>query len=217
MLTWDTLIFALPIAVAIVLGTGALSGLGEADIELDLDLDVDADADVDGEGEAEGHSWIEVLAWLGVGRAPIMVLLTVGLLAFGITGLLARLFVGPFVALGLALVVSPFATSATGRVLGRYMPTSETYALERNALVGCAGTARLAVTRSFGVAQVIDESGTLHEVRCRIDDTAAEGTTITKGGALVVVDYEDSSATYTVAALNHDALARPARALQEEV
>lgn len=215
MLTWDTLIFALPIAVAIVLGTGALSGLTDVELDLDLDLDVDADADVD--GDADGHAWIEVLAWLGVGRAPLMVLVTVGLLAFGITGLLARLFVGPLLALVVALFASPFATSAAGRVLGRYMPTSESYALGRNALVGCAGTARLAVTRTFGVAQVIDESGTLHEVRCRIDDTAEEGSTITKGAALVVVDYEDSTATYTVAALNHDALARPARALQEEV
>ena len=215
MLTWDTLIFALPIVVAIVLGTGALSGLGEVDVELELDIDVDAD--VEGDGDGESDAWLGVLAWLGVGRAPLMVLLTVGMLAFGTTGLLFRMLVGPLAALAIAFLVAPLATSVCGRVLARYMPTSQTYALGRDALVGCAGTARLPVTRAFGVAQIIDESGTLHEVRCRVDDSANDGATIAKGTPLVVVDYEDSSATYTVAVLNHDVTARPVVTLQEEV
>ena len=225
MLTWDTLIFILPIVVAIVLGTGALSGLGgdfDADLEgpqfdgpdVDVDIDadvgaIDVDVDVDADAEGESSSWAHVLAWLGIGRAPLMVLLTVGLLAFGITGLLLRPVVGALVALAIAVVASLLATSGSGRVLARYMPTSETYARRRDALVGCMGTARLAVTRTFGVAQIRDESGTLHEVRCRID-AVDDGVTIAKGSPLVIVDYEDSSATYTVAALNHDVTARPA-------
>ncbi len=204
MLTWDTLIFVLPIVMAMVLGTGALTGGFGDDVDIDLDLDVDGDADVD--GEAEPSAWLNALAWLGVGRAPIMILLTVALLTFGVVGLVLKPLLGPILALVMSLVLTPVATSSAGRTLARYMPTSESYVVGRHALVGCSGTARLPVTRTFGVAQVIDESGTFHEVRCRIDDTIGDGS-ISKGDALVIVDYEESTATYTVAALN-DAIAQ---------
>ncbi|MDX1532375.1 MAG: DUF1449 family protein, partial [Rhodothermales bacterium] len=90
-------------------------GLGGDDLELELELDADADAESDGD-----HAWMEMLAWLGVGRAPLMVLLTVGLLAFGITGLLLRPLVGPIVALLVALVAAPLAYLAMDRWLDAF-------------------------------------------------------------------------------------------------
>ena len=203
LLTWDTLLFVLPIALAIVLGAGALTGLvGEVELDLDtvdVDVDIDVDADADGDGDGEAHSVLAVLAWLGLGRAPLTVLLTIGLLTFGGTGLALRGSIGPILALAVALVLSPLATSVLGRTIGRYMPTSETYVQTRGALVGCSGFARLPVTGEFGVAQVTDDGGTLRQIRCRIEESDES---IDKGGPLVVVDYDETSRTYTVAPIS---------------
>ena len=95
-IAWHTLVFGLPIALAMVLGVGALGGLGEAELEVDVDVDVDADVDADAESETDGEPGFSILQLLGVGRAPFGVLLSVALLGFGATGLALSAVTSPF-------------------------------------------------------------------------------------------------------------------------
>ncbi|MEM9072643.1 MAG: hypothetical protein AAGE52_29315 [Myxococcota bacterium] len=202
---WDILIFLLPIALAIVLGAGAVSGLfGDADVDIDVDVDVDVDADVDGDadGDTDGASWVTgVLSLLGVGRAPLTVLLSTGLLAFGGLGLILQPLIGTLLATLASLVSAPLAMGTVGRVLGRYAPSSETYATTAVHLIGCTGVARLPVSDGFGVAQVTDDHGSLHQIQCRVESGLSDSDDIAKGETLVVVDYDADAGRYTVARL----------------
>jgi len=167
-----TLLFALPIVLAILLGAGALSGLG--DVGDGPDLEVDHDGDV-------AHPVLELL---GIGKAPLMVLLSAGLLGFGAIGLGVSALTSSWIALAVALVAAPVSMGLLGRLLGRTLPTSESYAVDHDALIGRIGVARLRVETDFGVAQVRDQHGSLHEIRCRAEEPVAAGET------LVVVGFD---------------------------
>ncbi|MBO6936383.1 MAG: DUF1449 family protein [Deltaproteobacteria bacterium] len=169
-----TLLFVLPIVLAIVLGAGASSGLGDLGDGPDLEVDHDVDGDA--------HH--PVLELLGVGKAPLMVLLSAGLLGFGATGLGVGAISSGWIALVVASVAAPIAMGLLGRFLGRTLPTSESYAVDQDALIGRLGVARLRVEADFGVAQVRDAHGSLHEIRCRAEAPVEAGET------LVVVGFD---------------------------
>ena len=184
------MLFGLCIALAVVLGAGALAGLFDG---LDADLDVDAEVDV--EGDAAGSGATPWATWFGVGRAPLGVLLSAALLVFGGTGLALSSLISPWVALVGATTLSGATTSLIGRSIARWAPTAETYVVDRSALIGCAGSARIRVDDAFGVAHVRDRSGSLHEVSCRSSDP------LPAGSAVVVVAYDDEAKRFEVVPL----------------
>jgi hypothetical protein len=193
----------LPLALGALLAIGNALGLGDLDFDADVDLDADADLDADGDGDAEGDAG--VLAVLGVGRVPLMVVLTTLFTSFGVVGLsLNRLLtcllpqtLASLAALALSAFISVRLTGRVARLIARLLPSVESYASQPEALIGCSGHASLPIDTKFGRASVLDDGGTRHELRCRT--TSAP---ITGGTELVVTDYDASSRLYTVEPLN---------------
>lgn len=197
-LEWQNLVFVLALLLAGVLVLGAALGLVGAGAEAELDVDADADADVDGDHDLPAAA----LALLGVGRAPLSLLLITLLVAFGATGICLNLLLEPWLGSPLARGVlavlgagsaSMLAGGAMSRLFARFVPGLESYATEAHDVIGVTGVAEMRITGRFGVARVSDRTGTPLQLRCR-----AHATEIPKGSEIVVVDFDDERRIYTV-------------------
>jgi membrane protein implicated in regulation of membrane protease activity len=203
-------LFLSALVLGSVLGVGALldgvevDAALDADVETDVegDMDADANAEGDGSGSAEAHGggfW----AALGVGRAPLGLLLALDLLLFGGLGVvgaesLALWWPRSLAAtlwLPIALVGGVYLGARGARFLARRLPTEETYAVSRDALIGQIARAELDIDARFGRAKVTDDGGALHFVRCR-----STGSHIAAGTELVLTDRDPETGVYTAVA-----------------
>ncbi len=202
-------------------GLVILSGGGDDDLDADIDADVDADvdagldtdidADTGGSGgvpldvdqEGDGFSPLQVLAWIGLGRTPLILLLAMDLTLWGFLGW------GLTVAVGEALATAPgrwfavgvflgslafalFVGSVLSRPIGRVFASfSEDASGDR--LVGCAG----AVTSAFvpledsgkiGQVDVKDASGNLVTISAKLPTWAQ--ITLRRGAKVLVIDHQ---------------------------
>jgi hypothetical protein len=97
------------------------------------------------------------------------------------------------VSIPFAFAGSLFLTRGLSVVLGRVMPTTETYVGARAALVGRTGLAVLPIDEQFGLAVVRDRRGNSHQVACRVYPDARP---IAKGAAVLLVDYDPQGMWY---------------------
>jgi membrane protein implicated in regulation of membrane protease activity len=221
------------IYLVIYMATGMSFGDGDADVHMDVEADADADADVDADADADtdadadadhdlageheaGHEpqhetstsgGFSLLTLLGVGRAPISVLLMVFLLIWSVTGIIAnRIIYGlsesvpptVIISVPLAMLLSLFGTAGLARLIGRSMPNSETYVRRKSSLVGLLGEAVYDMTTGFGTVQVRDESGDLHELPCETQGEANSKKMIHKGQRVVLYDYNEEKGVFYV-------------------
>lgn len=140
----------------IFLGIGVLlfllvivSGGGEEDLELEVDADVDVNAEIDTDAGSEILAG-DILSWLGIGKAPLILLLAtdcslLGLLGWifnvavgSVTGSIPSSFLGGVV-LALSLFTSLFAGGLISKPLGKIFASfGEDASGDR--LIGCQGT-----------------------------------------------------------------------------
>lgn len=218
-LSWHNLIFYVSIAFGLVVGLGSAFGGhgGDADGDADADAEADADGDADHDADA-GHDAAHslevagqvaprraslgrlVLRMLGVGKAPIAVMLMTFFLVYGFAGiilnqLLARVMPQGFawLSLGLAFVIASVLTRFIAGAIHRVMPTFETYSVSSRDLVGRMGTLILPADARNGTAQVHDHEGNIHQIACRTD-----GPAIPKGTSVLIVQYVSEGDTYLV-------------------
>ena len=170
-------VFAAALVLMLLVGAVEVIELGGSAIDLDLDADADAGA--------------QALAWLGVGRVPLLVLLVVYLAIFGIAGLMvqraALAFTGDVLPVwlavpGVALAALP-VTSIAARGLARVLPRDETTAIDIDDLVGRAATivTGRAVIGSAARARALDRHGQGHFVMVEpnaASEEFAEGDTV---------------------------------------
>ena len=191
----------------------------DADADHDVDADGDAGTDTDADADADGHdtdaddaehgslAWT-ALAWLGVGRAPISLLVTVALLVWGAAGFISGILIDPRQvghgwdvaqwSVPIALVAAVLSVKLVGGLMQRLLPLNEPGARPLRALVGLTGTSLFAVTEQFGMVGVRDASGDLHQVPCRVGEDVPS---INKGAAVRLVAYSAKLRTfYAVAA-----------------
>jgi hypothetical protein len=122
--------FAAALLLMLLIGAVEAIGLGSASIDVDL-------------GAAD--SW---LAWLGLGRVPLLVVLIVFLALFGVIGLavqhVAAAVTGdvlsPWLASAAAMLGALPLTGLAGRGLARVLPRDETTAVALETLIGRTGT-----------------------------------------------------------------------------
>lgn len=151
----------LPFAAALALMAGVLA------LQL-VGLDADhggAAADADAGG---------ALTWLGVGRVPLLVAIVILLGLFGLLGLklqgLAQLLRGAplsaWIAAPAALAAALPLTRVAAGVIGRLLPSVETSAMPRDALLGRRGVITIgrAAAGSPAQARVRDPLGATHHV-----------------------------------------------------
>jgi hypothetical protein len=134
------------------------------------------------------------LDWLNSGRVPLMVLLMLGLAAFGICGLLLQGLASAvrgaplplWLAIPGALLAAVPVTRGVGRIVGRIVPRTETTAIPREALVGLramvtTGTARPGLPAR---ARVRDPLGGVHQV---LVEPEADGEPLPEGGEVLLL------------------------------
>ncbi|MBM3457417.1 MAG: DUF1449 family protein, partial [Armatimonadetes bacterium] len=165
-------------------------------IETEQDLELDGHAA--GPGEV-GSPVLMGLVYLGAGRVPIVMLVQILLLLWGVIGVVLHLCLagwGP-PALAVSLPVTGFLTILLTRgfsqVCGRFFHPHESNAVEEKELVGCSGTVIYEVTEEAGTIHVRDRFGTLHRVRAR----ASRGQ-IPIGQEVLVVSYDVTGRFYVV-------------------
>ena len=120
----------------------------ETDVDVDVDLDADADVDLDSEGDIGS---LQLIAWLGFGKAPLILLLAIDFSMWGLTGWMLNVLIGNFtgniptnliglggVILLISLSFSLFTGSFIARPLGKIFASfGEDVSSSR--LVGCLG------------------------------------------------------------------------------
>jgi membrane protein implicated in regulation of membrane protease activity len=197
----------------------------DAHAELDTGADADADAQVEGHTElttesdhdlASGHDadaegenddalgFTDVLIWLGVGRAPLSLVLMVLAMLWGMAGFFANQILAhaaipewiiPLVSLPVAAVVSLMGTRVFARTIAKYMPMIETAAKRTHDLVGNVGEVLARTDEKFGLVQVRARSGDLFQMPCRVPEGRPA---IDKGTKVLLVDYDSKERCFCV-------------------
>lgn len=175
-----------------------LAGGGEDDLDIDSDLDIDMDTDIDVGGD---FSPLEVLGWLGIGKAPLILLLAIDFSFWGVLGWMLNVALGnpsglfaTAVLVG-SMAVSLWAGSLISRPLGKIFASfGEDTSPDR--LIGCIGTVSTSTIPkesqgAIGQVDAIDPARNLVTIDARLPDWA---TVIPRRGQnVIVVDRSGSS------------------------
>lgn len=153
----------------------------DVDVDIDVDTDFDLDADIDSPGpdleaisnmhvESEVDSGLtpfDILGWLGIGKAPLILLIALDLCLWGLLGWMANVIIGSMLgviptgiwgipillgSMAIALLLGGQIARPIGRVFASF---GESASADR--LVGCVGTvssARLHKVSTGKIAQV---------------------------------------------------------------
>jgi membrane protein implicated in regulation of membrane protease activity len=174
----------------------SLSGAVDSMLGLDHpDVDVSHGSVLDLHADApHGNLLGNFYDWLNAGRVPLLILLMAGLGAFAVAGLAIQI-VAMHVAEPLPTVVASLlaflgvipTTRSTSRVLARFLPRDESYAVDEADLVGRTGIVTLGPVDadSAGRAKVMDAFGNAHFPRVK---AAREELVIQQGVQVLVVD-----------------------------
>jgi membrane protein implicated in regulation of membrane protease activity len=173
----ENLPFSVALLVMLMIGAVEALGLGASAAHIDLG--------------AHGGLGDDLLAWLGVGRVPLLMLLVVFLALFGMAGLavqqlaadMAGAPLSPWLASAAALAAALPLAGIGARGLARIMPQDETTAVGLDDLLGRRGTITVGTARRGSPAQarVRDVHGQSHYVMVEPHDDAhaiGEGETV---------------------------------------
>lgn len=217
-LDWQYMIFLAPLAASILLAlltaTGTLGhhgpdhSIGEIAhpaLESHLDMsghdihaemsghDIHAEAAGD-HGDIHGDhdtSYVSsLLAILGIGKAPISLLMVSGSFLWGAGGLTINRVLGTgamavnFVGAGVLCMVG---TRLLAEGFARLIPNVQTYHVRRSELAGEVGKALYTIHEKGGIVRVIDPLKTMRDLECR---TYEGDTPISAGSDVVLCEYD---------------------------
>lgn len=176
----ENLPFSVALLVMLMIGAAEAVGLGAGAAHVDADID--------------GHIGFDPLAWLGVGRVPLLIVLVVLLAFFGMIGIaaqkLAASFLGaplsPWLASAIALVGALPLTGVGARAIARVLPADETTAIGLGTLVGRRTEIVIGEARRGSPARgrVRDAYGQIHYVM--VEPTDEDARLVTGDTALLV-------------------------------
>jgi len=215
LLQWWNLIFVLPFVGAViyilVLGTAAPDHDVGAHTDASMDLDAGAEHALEVGHALSGHdvpvSIGHALAFLGIGRVPLSIVLPMFWIIWSFVGfvsntLLARLIAAQpayvLVSIVMATVIAATITGQVARMFARFMPRTQTYGVDREDLVGSVGVAGYpGVSQRFGEARVYDVHNNQHIVACRI---RLDGDPVKTGEHVLLIDYDRTNRVFLVEA-----------------
>ena len=194
---------------SLVLSSGEDDADGDADADFDGDFDgdggdfdSDGDAADSGQGGSGGFSIGALLAALGIGKAPLLILLAVDFSLWGFLGWIANTVVAsalgrmPSTLLGWAgavflgsLLVALFLGSNIARAIGGVMKSfGEDSRADR--LIGCTGTVYSAEITQDRIGQIgaIDPAGNRVTISVRLPEWAQE--IPARGSEVTVIDRQ---------------------------
>lgn len=197
---WYNLPFLCVFTFGIMLSLVSLLGVfGDSDVNADVDhvdLDFDQSSEV-GHDHEFGVHWA-FIAWLGVGKAPLSVLLQTLLLSFGLTGLILNaitrdLFGGSGWVFPAVLLVATgtclWATRMVGRSFNKWMPNPTPQDQRNDKYVGAFGVAASRIP-VVGKGQARLDDGTY------VVAFSGEGDAISRGTRVFLAHYDISKKAY---------------------
>ena len=218
LLEWQNLPFILPFVGAVIYLLLLASGMAP-DHDHDVDVDADADASVDHgvehavhEGHGHGHEHehhssslgAKFLSILGLGKVPLSFLIMSFCFIWGFSGWASNMVLDPilrypwiyfWVSLAVASVSTVFLTGELARVLGKVMPSTETYGVREASFVGRIAEVRFRVTAISGTACLYDDYRSLQEVQCRVP---SDGEAIPANTRVVLLRYDETERAFIV-------------------
>lgn len=192
---------------------------GDHDVDHDADGDGDgdgddADHDADNEADHAGQHGVghQILADLGVGRAPMSILWQTFAASFGFAGLATNIFYAQRVgslptqallfSLPIAFVFAYAVTRGVSRVVGKLISNPNQEATSRKQLVGQSGVVISSkVNDEFGEVRLHDKTGHVLRIICR---TRPSEKAILEGREVVIVEYDRERDQLFVAPLDDD-------------
>jgi membrane protein implicated in regulation of membrane protease activity len=141
---------------------------------------------------------------LGIGQVPITLLIGVFLLCWGAFGMLANQIFGSIMkypaiyiwpSLGVTFVVSSAVTRSMAAIVGRLIPSDETYGVSRMELVGSLGHTVYPASENAGTVDIKDRFGTVHRVQAKIEPAKE---VVPPGVDVIVVDFDEDDKRFIV-------------------
>ena len=185
--------------LSLLIGGSLLGQGGDADTDVDLaGTELDTDGDIGASGgatdSAAAHGFAGFLAWLGIGKVPLILWLAGMLTVFGIVGYGLQLIIekatggmlSPWLAAAIAFLPSLVAGSRLARMVGRIVPSISTEAVSRNRLGSRHGVIVVGTARRGHPAQarVADAFGNNHYIRVEPEGRTGE---LRQGEEIVVL------------------------------
>lgn len=168
-------------------------------------------------GEADGSELVTVslvdkfMGWLHFGKVPVLILLAVFLVSFGIAGYLLQgtlwavsgLLLPWWIAVPIVLPITLPCIRVFGGTLARILPKDETQSVSQSGLVGRMATVVLGTARQGSPAQakVRDQHGQTHYVMLEPDEA---GESFAAGDSVLLISH--AGATYRAIRDNNPAL-----------
>lgn len=178
-------------------------GDNDADVDGDVDIDGDWDTDLDIEVDADadgGFTALQALGWLGLGKAPLLLLLAIDFSLWGLLGWVLNLLLGiPTGLLGNAvLIVSLILGLLGGSIISR--PIGKLFAAfgedtRGDRLIGCTGTV-VSVnipqqpTTQIGQVDAIDPAHNLVSINVQLPDWATQ--IPKRGDPVIIIEYSEN-------------------------
>jgi membrane protein implicated in regulation of membrane protease activity len=210
LLEWHNFIFALPLAVGLLLSIAiAFSGFGpsgeatQSDEHGAPDTVEDADNDPSPAHNPHGSMLGALGGWFGLGKgASLTLLLPILLSTWGLVGLLVNTaldsWLPPAVFFPIAAILGLLGAGLAGNGVASVVQNllrQEGRNVRKQDLVGCGGRAAFRIDGSGGVANIRDKTGNIHRVVCK---TLPGEPPIDGGTEILVVDFDPSQGTYFV-------------------
>jgi Protein of unknown function (DUF1449) len=191
-----------------------ISGGGDDDIDTDVDVDVDVDSgtfDLDTDTDIDGEEIftpLQILGWLGIGKAPLILLLAIDFSSWGVMGWIFNVLISSitgnipqkFFGLGgVVLITSLSGSLYIGRLVAK--PIGKIFAsfgedTSSNRLIGCLGTVvskqiPYYIEGKIGQVDVIDSSRNLVTINVTLPDWAK--VIPYRGQEVIVIDQNEHS------------------------
>lgn len=190
------------------MGIGKDVGGGGIDLDGDGVPDIGPDAGHDHDSNSQthepGHMHLLGFGWLGVGKAPLTILVETLLVSFGLAGLLvnavARDLLGSLgvlafpAACAFAVVSAVGVTRGVAAIFQRFMPPEHAASRKPGDFVGKVGITAVLTTKSFGQVTVTEMENALVNA-CANDDVVAD---IPRGTEVHLVGYDQARRVYRI-------------------
>jgi hypothetical protein len=145
-----------------------------------------------------------IMSILGIDQVPIIMLLGVFMFIWGACGMgMNQFFAGigkyPLVYIWPSMVITFFVSCTITRimaaVMGRILPSDETFGVTRRELVGLVGKTVFSISAKGGTIDIKDKYGTVHRAQAKIGEEESD---IPSGSEVLVLDYDDSDHKFIV-------------------
>lgn len=196
--------FTVPLAIAFLLALFRLA-TGATDfgnMDADTDSDTDTDADIGAHTGTQDTSFGDMFGFLNVGRVPLMIVLILLFVTWGISGLIANTLLNipknphwVWISCIIALFCCVLGTRSICIALAKLFPENEK-AISDIQLLGLSGRVISGqITTTFGTARVRVPDGPELTVSCRAEP---DEVTPVKGDTVILINYDRAKRIFDV-------------------